>query len=67
MNVLIVDDQASVVSSLKSGIHWDALEIYNIYTALNAHDAKEIIKTHEIDLMLSDIEMPIENCLSLLR
>ena len=67
MNVLIVDDQASVVSSLKSGIHWNAVEIYNIYTALNAHDAKEIIKTHEIDLMLSDIEMPIENGLSLLR
>lgn len=67
MNVLIVDDQVNVVSSLKTGVNWQELQIKNIYTALNAFEAKEIILTHPIDILLSDIEMPVENGLSLLR
>lgn len=67
MNVLIVDDQVNVVSSLKSGICWDMLGIKNIYTALNALEAREIITRYPIDILLSDIEMPVENGLSLLR
>lgn len=67
MNVLIVDDQANVVSSLKSGISWDILGIKNVYTALNALEAREIITRYPIDILLSDIEMPVENGLSLLR
>lgn len=67
MNVLIVDDQANVVSSLKSGINWDMLGVKNIYTALNALEAREIIARYPIDILLSDIEMPVENGLSLLR
>lgn len=67
MNILLVDDQASVLSSLKSGINWSALQIHNVYTALNALEAREIISTHAIDILLSDIEMPKENGLSLLR
>ena len=67
MNVLIVDDQANVGSSLKSGISWDILGIKNVYTALNALEAREIITRYPIDILLSDIEMPVENGLSLLR
>lgn len=67
MNILLVDDQASVLSSLKSGIDWASLLIHNVYTALNALEAKEIIISHPIDILLSDIEMPKENGLSLLR
>lgn len=67
MNILLVDDQASVLSSLKSGVDWHALNITNIFTALNALEAKEIIQSHSIDILLSDIEMPRENGLSLLR
>lgn len=67
MNVLLVDDQANVVSSLKTGINWTALSIQNIYTALSSLEAKQIISRHSIDILLTDIEMPVENGLSLLR
>lgn len=67
MVILLVDDQASVLSSLKSGIDWASLSIHTVYTAQNALEAKEIILSHPIDILLSDIEMPKENGLSLLR
>lgn len=57
MNVLIVDDQANVVSSLKSGINWDMLGVKNIYTALNALEAREIIARYPIDILLSDLSL----------
>ena len=67
MNILIVDDQPNVISSLKSGINWSELNITNIYTALDAQEARECILSYNIDILLTDIEMPVENGLSLLR
>lgn len=67
MNILIVDDQANVISSLKSGIDWQSLRIGNVYTALDALEARECILSHDIDILLTDIEMPVENGLSLVR
>ena len=67
MNILLVDDQPSVLSSLKSGLNWSALLVHNVYTALNASEASEIILSHPIYILLTDIEMPKESGLSLLR
>lgn len=67
MNVLIVDDQISVIASLKSHINWERLQIANVYTALNTMEARSVITSCTIDIMLCDIEMPAENGLSLLR
>lgn len=61
MNILLVDDQPSVLSSLKSGLNWSALLVHNVYTALNASEAREIILSHPIDILLTDIEMPKES------
>lgn len=67
MNVLIVDDQISVISSLTTNINWNALGIDNVCTALNAMEARSIITDQAVDILLCDIEMPVENGLSLLR
>ena len=67
MTILIVDDQPNVVSALKAGIRWETLGITQIFTALNALQAKEVIQSHPIDILITDIEMPVENGLSLLR
>lgn len=67
MNVLIVDDQISVISSLTSNINWEELHIKNVYTALNTLEARTVIADRTIDILLCDIEMPTENGLSLLR
>ena len=67
MDVLIVDDQIPVVEGLVNHIHWDVLEIKQVFSACCAEDAKKIIRDMEIDLLLCDIEMPGEDGLSLMR
>lgn len=67
MNLLIVDDQISVLDGILSGIDFAALKIDNVFTATNVSDAKDIIISNDIQILLSDIEMPGENGLSLNR
>lgn len=65
MKILIVDDQVSVVEGLLKGIHWVELGIEKVYTALNALEAKNILMNEMIDIILCDIEMPVESGLQL--
>lgn len=65
MDILLVDDQQTVIDGLLVGIHWEQLKISNVYQANNMEQAQEIIETHNIDLMLCDIEMPFGNGLEL--
>lgn len=65
--LLIVDDQLGVVQGLLHGIPWRTLGIGQVYTALNAVDAKAWLQSEYIDIMLCDIEMPVENGLELLQ
>lgn len=65
MTVLIVDDQIHVVSGLICGIHWNEIGIQRVLKAYNAHEAKEHLKHFDIDIVLCDIEMPVENGLNL--
>lgn len=65
MNILIVDDQRQIVESLKKDIHWQSLTVDKVYTALSAREAKMIMKNFTVDILLTDIEMPEEDGLSL--
>lgn len=65
MNVLVVDDQKQVVDSICAGLKWDKLGVQHVYGAYSTKEAKKIIQTFEIDILLSDIEMPEENGLEL--
>lgn len=65
MTVLIVDDQINVVSGLVLGIHWGKIGITKVLKAYNAYEAKEQLEKTEVDIVLCDIEMPVENGLSL--
>ncbi len=67
MNILIVDDQISVIKGITTGINFSQLGIHHVYTATNVAQAKEIIKANVIDILISDIEMPNENGLSLCK
>lgn len=67
MNLMIVDDQPNVISALLQRIPWQGLGISNVYTATSALAAKEILKGKSIDILITDIEMPQENGLSLIR
>ena len=67
MNILLVDDQPNILSSLVSCIPWHSLGISSIHTATSAAAAREILSTHNVDIMITDIEMPHEDGLSLIN
>lgn len=67
MNLLIVDDQPNVVSSLALSINWNAIGIANVYTASSALLARDILQKNHVDILLTDIQMPIESGLSLVE
>ena len=67
MRILIVDDQKPIVESLKNGIHWEPLGIEEVFTACSAKEARLLLVNFQIELLLTDIEMPEEDGLSLFR
>ena len=66
MKLLIVDDQSSVVQGLLHCTDWSRLGFDVVDTALNAIDAKASLLRQEAEVMLCDIEMPMESGLDLL-
>lgn len=67
MKLLIVDDQIYVAQGLRFGIDWKAEGFSEVFVALNALEARTILQKSAVDVMLCDIEMPMENGLSLIR
>ena len=65
MNLLIVDDQKAVTDSLQQKLDLKKTGISAIYTANSAREAKLILAGFAIDILLTDIEMPEEDGLSL--
>ena len=66
MKLLIVDDQSTVVQGLLHCTNWVAMGFTVVDTALNAVDAKASLLRQEAEVMLCDIEMPMESGLDLL-
>ncbi len=67
MNVLFVDDQLSVLDSIAASVHFDTLGIGQVFYATSARQAMEFIENNPIDVVLSDIEMPGEDGITLIR
>lgn len=65
LKLLIVDDQKTVVDGLLNLIDWNSIGISMALGAYSASEARQILKGQKIDVMLCDIEMPVENGLSL--
>lgn len=65
--VLIIDDEIYAVKGVVDGINWSRLNVGQVHEAYHAREAKEILDTKPIDLMICDIEMPEENGLELLE
>ena len=65
MNVLIVDDQISVINGLLSGVHFKELGIDIVRSATSSEEALAVFNKMPVDIMLTDIEMPGESGLDL--
>lgn len=66
MTILIVDDEYYIVQKTIRDIDWDKLGIDSVLTAFSATQAQEIFKKKQIDILLTDIEMPKMNGLDLI-
>lgn len=67
INVLIVDDDLATVEVIRVSLDWESLGINDVHTAYNVAGAKKIIKNNNIDIIISDIEMPQASGLDLLK
>lgn len=65
LKLLIVDDQKTVVDGLLNLVDWKSIDIDLAFGANSAAEARRILAEHRINVMLCDIEMPVENGLSL--
>ncbi len=67
MKLLIVDDQQAITESIRKGIRWEEAGIEEVFTANSADEAKLLITNFPVDVLLTDIEMPGDSGLDLVR
>lgn len=67
IKVLIVDDDVATVEVIQSSVDWGKLYIDEVLTAYNVSAARKILQENKIDIIISDIEMPQETGLDLLK
>lgn len=67
MRILIVDDDAAIIRAIRDSVHWEKLGITDVETACSAERAKKILKDKEVDIVISDIEMPKDSGIALLK
>lgn len=61
MKLLIVDDQPATHKGLRLGVDWAQMGIDSVETCQNAMSARLCFKNGPPDILLCDIEMPVEN------
>lgn len=66
IQLLLVDDEASVVDSLAETLPWESIGVVNVFKAYSGREALEILSTNSVDIMISDIRMPGMSGLELL-
>lgn len=66
-NVLIVDDSKSMRNVIKKVIHASGFQIGDCLEAGNGEEALAVLENHWIDIILSDIHMPVMDGFGLLR
>ena len=67
VNLLIIDDELSAIKVVENSMNWASLDFDNIYTAMSKRSAIEIIQNNDVNIILSDIEMPMGSGLELLE
>ena len=65
--IVIVDDEAIVRDAIRCSIPWDKYQIEPVFCAANAPEALEYLNTHEAELVLTDIRMPVIDGLKLVE
>ena len=64
--VLIVDDETRLTSTLISGLETFYVQDYTFLSAPNGQEAIQILKSNTVDLVITDLKMPVMNGFQLL-
>ena len=67
MNLLIVDDEVFAIEGILDGVDWSKLEFQEVFTANSFSQAVDIFRSHLVDVLLCDIEMPMGTGLDLIE
>ncbi len=67
MNVLIVDDSATMRKIILRTIRQSGYKVDEVLEAGNGKEALEVIKNNQVDLVMTDINMPEMNGLELIE
>ena len=67
MNLLMLDDEIYTVRALQKSVDWKAAGIDTVEIAFNTEKAREIVSQNQVDVLLTDIEMPRESGLEFLE
>ncbi|HIX47811.1 MAG TPA: response regulator [Candidatus Mediterraneibacter caccavium] len=65
--VMIVDDEAIILSGIKSLINWEENGCEVTATARNGKDALEQMRAFPPDIVLADINMPVMDGVTLMK
>ncbi|CAM4168127.1 response regulator [Paenibacillus alkaliterrae] len=66
-NVLIVDDEPIIRNGLKNFIDWEKLGLTLAGDCANGLEALELLRSRPIDILITDIKMPVMDGLELTR
>ncbi len=66
-NILLVDDEELAIRGIEQGVCWEKINVDRVYKAHSKDTAVRMIETYDIDIIISDIEMPNGNGLELIR
>lgn len=66
-NILLVDDETDVLEVMKKKVNWEELGFFVAGTAENGQEAMELAEQIHVDVVLTDINMPFMDGLTLCR
>jgi two-component system chemotaxis response regulator CheY len=58
-NILVVDDSKTIRSVITKTLRLSKIDIQEIFEAANGREALECLRTDRVDIVLSDLNMPI--------
>lgn len=67
LQLLLVDDEMSIVDTLASTIPWENMGIGEVHKAYSALEAMNLLNIHSIDIVITDARMPGMDGLELAR